>query len=231
MRFASGYLLGGSYRDAPLRVHWSLPVGMIVFARFQLAPLAWLAVLALVLLHEAGHATLVRAYHLQVVAVDLHGLGGETHWLGRPTLRQRVAIAWAGVFAQTVALAVVGALDIAFGPPRAVWLGQIVDVYVSANLWMIALNLLPLPGFDGEVAWMIFPGWRRRAQRRVDARLHRVTTLRVVQRSKTDDRAAQARALADVERELNALTEAHNAAALGDDEPPTGRDGAGSKTR
>ena len=93
MVFAHGYLNARSYRGAPLRWHWTLPVGVAVWSRFELAPLAWLAVLALILVHEAGHAALVRHYQLRVVGVDLHGLGGETHWIGRPSLRQRVVIA------------------------------------------------------------------------------------------------------------------------------------------
>lgn len=233
MTFAAGYLHAGHYRDAPLRLHWSLPIGMFVFTRFAVAPVAWLAFLALVLTHEAGHAALVRHYRLRVVGVDLHGIGGETHWLGRPTLRQRVAIAWAGVFAQLVAFAVVVLLNAALGPPQDAWLAEVVYVYTTANLWMMAFNLLPLAGLDGEVAWMIIPAWRRRQRQRVDGRLHRVTTLRVVKRSdKKPDREAMVQAVADVDRELRAITEAHNAAAEGKDDPSSpGRDGAGSKTR
>ncbi|PKN56333.1 MAG: hypothetical protein CVU56_16550 [Deltaproteobacteria bacterium HGW-Deltaproteobacteria-14] len=214
-----------------MRLHWSLPVGMFVFTRFAAAPLAWLAFLALVLTHEAGHAALVRHYRLRVVGIDLHGLGGETHWLGRPSLSQRVAIAWAGVFAQGVALATVVLLEAAFGPARDAWLAQIVYVYTTANLWMIAFNLLPLPGLDGEVAWMIIPAWRRRQRPRVDGRLRRVAKLHVVRRADTvPDREAMVQAVADVDRELRAITDAHNAAADGDP-PPPGRGGAGSKTR
>jgi len=233
MTFAAGYLHAGTYRGAPLRLHWSLPVGMLALSGFALAPLAWLAALALILVHESGHAALVRRYRLRVVAVDLHGAGGETHWLGRPSLRQRVAIAWAGVWAQLVAFVVVSLSSAVFGPAHDVWLQQVIGVYTTGNLIMMAVNLLPLPGLDGEMAWMIIPAWRRRAQRRVDARLHHVHTLHVVQKpSKRPDRRAMSDAIADVDRELRSITEAHNAeASRGDDDPSPGRDGAGSKTR
>ncbi|TNF33872.1 MAG: hypothetical protein EP329_07820 [Deltaproteobacteria bacterium] len=234
MTFTAGYLHWGRYRGAPLRLHWSLPLGMVALSGFAFAPLAWLAVLALVLVHEAGHASAIKRYNLRIVGVDLHGLGGETHWLGRPTLRQRVAIAWAGVMAQLVAFVVVALLNAAFGPAHELWLQQVVSVYTTGNLIMMALNLLPLPGLDGELAWMILPGWRRRAQQRVDARLHRVNTLHIVRRDggKRPTRRDMADAVADVDRELRAITEAHNAAAAsGDDDKSPGRDGAGSKTR
>ena len=223
MVFSGGYLHAGQYRGVPLRWHWSFPLGLGAFTGFALAPLAWLAVLALVLVHEAGHAALVRRFRLTAVAVDLHALGGETHWVGRPSLRQRVALAWAGVLAQAVAFLVVTALVAAFGPPRALWLTQVVEVYTTANLWMMALNLLPLPGLDGEVAWMILPAWRRRARRRVDARLHPVRTLRRAAPAPSAP-DAEARALADVARELQDVVDAHNARALGDAPPRPRRD-------
>jgi len=227
MTFSHGYAIAGTYRGAALRWHWSFPLGIGVWSGFAFAPLAWIAVVALILLHEAGHAALVRRYRLHVVAVDLHGLGGETHWVGRPGLRQRVALAWGGVLAQAVAFAVVSALVAVFGAPREVWLAQVVDVYTTSNLVMMALNLLPLPGFDGEVAWMILPAWRRRARRRVDARLRPVRTVHV-RRVREDaeaelDEARRAEVLAEVARELADVVEAHNARALGEEAKGRGR--------
>lgn len=213
MVFDTGNVRLGHYRGAPLRVHWTVFASMIVCSGFALAPLSWLAVLALILVHEAGHAALVRHYGLRIVGVDLHGLGGETHWLGRPTLRERVAIAWGGVLAQLGALATVSALVLALGPPEAPWLAGVVSVYTTANIALIALNLLPLPGLDGEVAWYIIPSYRRWARPRVDARLTHVHTLHVVTREPLNPgRDAQLAALTAIERELASLVEAHNRA-------------------
>ena len=53
--FARGYLTLARFRGAPVRVHWSTPIGALFFTRFAFLPGAWLGFFLLLLLHELGH--------------------------------------------------------------------------------------------------------------------------------------------------------------------------------
>ena len=100
----------------------------------------------LVVIHELGHAAVVKAVGARPVSIDLTGFGGLCRWDGRVSLISRSAIAWGGVAAQLVLL---GAVEL--GGPRlpteVFWLGTI------SNAWMIAINLLPIEPLDGAEAW------------------------------------------------------------------------------
>jgi len=76
---------------APIRLHWSVVVGLVLVGGLQ--PGAWLGFLAVILAHEVGHAVLVRHFGQRVVGLSLHALGGECHWIGQPNRLQRALIA------------------------------------------------------------------------------------------------------------------------------------------
>jgi Zn-dependent protease len=150
---SGGYLTLGRWHGAPIRVHWTLPLGAVVFGQGRWAPGFWLGFALLVLVHEIGHALLVRRSRCQVVAIEVHALGGVCRWQGDPTPKQRAQIAWGGVLAQAllfVAVAIALELD---GDPRSMFARDLVDAFVSANVLLIVLNLIPLPPFDGAQAW------------------------------------------------------------------------------
>ena len=71
-----GYFRIGRFGGAPVRIHWSAPIGAFAFCGFGFFPGAWAAFLLLILIHELGHAIMVRSFGLHVVSVDVHGLGG-----------------------------------------------------------------------------------------------------------------------------------------------------------
>ena len=158
--FDRGYWHFATVRGVPLRVHWSLPVGMLLMAGFS--PVSWLAFLVIVLGHEAGHALLVRRYGFHVHAIDVHGFGGLTRWVGHATPHERSVIAWGGVAAQGLLLVTTLALVIVFGWPTS-WAGYaLARAFIYTNLFIMALNLLPFPPFDGAEAWRLARGWRDR---------------------------------------------------------------------
>jgi Zn-dependent protease len=166
----AGYLWIGRFRGAPIRLHWSIPVSAVLLTGFRFAPGAWLGCLLLILFHEMGHALAVVRSRLRVVSVDVLGIGGLCRWDGHPTPRQRVLIAWGGVLAQ----AVVGALTLIalaiFGRPEHAFLADVVYAFTQANLWLMAINLLPIPPLDGVEAWGILGLiGAARARRRMDA--------------------------------------------------------------
>lgn len=170
-----GYFRIGRFGGAPVRIHWTAPLGAFAFTGFRLAPVAWAAFVLLILVHEIGHALLVRRSRLHVVSIDVHGIGGECRYVGSPPPVQRALIAWGGVFGQLALLAV--ALVARFFVPADApwWTGDLLRTLVATNLYLMAINLLPIPGFDGAEAWKLFgknglPAWWRQRKARAAAR-------------------------------------------------------------
>jgi stage IV sporulation protein FB len=138
----------------PIRLHWSVPLGILVLGGAELVPAFWLGMFVLVLLHEAGHAVLARRYGLAIVSIDVHGFGGACVLAGDPTRREAAIIAWGGVIAQ----AALFVLAVVWGP---ILPADLRDAWTRANLLILALNLLPIPPFDGAEAWSVFRDrWR-----------------------------------------------------------------------
>jgi Zn-dependent protease len=156
----SGYWKIAEVRGVPVRLHWSLPVGMLLLG--GLSPLFWVAFVALVLLHEAGHAFLVRRYGFRVLAIDITGFGGLCRWEGFASDHQRSVIAWGGVAAQALLLVVSLAVVLVFGWPSS-WVGRsLASVFIQSNLLVMAINLLPFRPFDGAEAWQLPRRWYER---------------------------------------------------------------------
>src|SRR5689334_17332951 len=81
----SGYFRIGRFGGAPIRVHWSTPIGAFLFTGLHFAPVSWAMFFVLILVHEIGHAAFVRGFGLHVQAIDVHGIGGVCHWDGTTT--------------------------------------------------------------------------------------------------------------------------------------------------
>jgi Zn-dependent protease len=141
-------------------------LGILVFTRFRFAPGAWLAFVALVLVHELGHAAMVFRYGLRVTGLEVHGLGGECRWSGEATAWQRAAIAWGGVLAQLVLLVGTCAYLWLMGGVATRFWSDFVEVFVYTNVGMALFNLVPIPPLDGAKAWAIVPLLKSRSARR-----------------------------------------------------------------
>jgi Zn-dependent protease len=148
MKVRGGWLTISRMRGAPVRVHWSTPVAILILSRFALAPLAWAAAAALILVHEIGHAILVWRFKYEVVSIDISGVGGRCVYAGDPTRWEASAIAWGGVLAQSAVLVAALAVNAIGILPASMG-----DVFLVSNALLIALNLLPIPPLDGELAW------------------------------------------------------------------------------
>jgi len=160
--FQTGFLTLGRIRGAPIRFHWSVLVGVLFLTGFRFAPAAWLGIVALIVVHELGHAALVLRYGLRVMSIDVHGFGGECRWAGEATPWQRAVIAWGGVLAQLVLLAGTFGFIYAIGAPVTGFGREIAAVFTETNLMLMAINLLPVPPLDGSNAWSIVRLWRSR---------------------------------------------------------------------
>lgn len=145
----------GRLFGAPVRVHWSSPIGLFLVAGVNLAAACGFAVVLLV--HEAGHALFVGRLHHRVVELNFHALGGECRWTGTATARDKATIAWGGVLAQVLLAACVDTCRSLV--PRffvAAFASHLAATLVDANLAMAAFNLLPFAPLDGADAWRVF---------------------------------------------------------------------------
>ncbi|APR86989.1 hypothetical protein A7982_12338 [Minicystis rosea] len=173
LRFEKGSLVVGRFRDAPIRIHWTTPIGVIAFTGFRFAPGAWLGFVLVILIHELGHAVAVASCRQRTVGIDVHGFGGLCWWTGYPTPTERAMIAWGGVIAQAVLLvATLGVLAIT-GKPHHMFAAELVGAFLGPNVSAILFNLLPIPPLDGAEAWKILPilGSRLRKRRAAKARV------------------------------------------------------------
>lgn len=164
--FETGYLTVLRWKGTPIRVHWTTPLGMLLFSRFTFAPGIWLGYLLIIGLHEMGHAFLSRRMGLRALSIEIHMLGGQCRYGGTSISPwQRSVIAWGGVLAQALLLAI--ALPLTLLPlPQIALVHELLSALVMTNLLIMGLNLLPFPPLDGSEAWKIVSLWRQRRARR-----------------------------------------------------------------
>jgi stage IV sporulation protein FB len=168
--FASGYLNLGRVAGARVRAHWTLPVGALIFSGGRISLGYFVGFVLLVLVHEIGHAVVVRKRGYRAISLELHGMGGLCRWQGDPTRLDVAWIAWGGVWAQALLLFATLAGTLAFGMPSEHFFVEMLSAFMWTNLWMIGINLVPIPPLDGAEAWKLFPLLRRRAQARAAER-------------------------------------------------------------
>jgi Zn-dependent protease len=160
----------GRVRGVPITIHWSALLGALYFGGSSIGgAAAWLLV---VLVHEGGHAVLARRFGRGVHGINVHAFGGECRWTPGPHRWAREIVAWGGVLGQLALCLAVLALAEAFPLTRI--LGRApVSVLTKYNLYIAALNLLPIPGLDGSRAWRLFGALRWSNLRASFARLAR----------------------------------------------------------
>lgn len=176
-----GFLTLWSHRRIVVRMHWTAPLSAFLFGRMRYAPGFWLGFLVVILVHELGHALVVRACGARVRYVDLHGAGGDCTWDGEVTPTKRALIAWGGVLAQLFLFGVVLAwLDVAT-PALGEFAAEFVGACTWSSLWLAAFNLIPARTLDGVEAWKIVPlAWGAWKRRRADGRKRKRTDARLL---------------------------------------------------
>ena len=165
--FDTGYWNVGRIMGVPIRLHWSIPVGAFVFGHFRFVPGFWVGFFLLVLVHELGHAFLVRQRGLHNREIRVHGLGGVSiHERG--SIYDQAIIAWGGVLAQLLVLYVPTKIVTSLvALPRLPFLLELLSAFLYTNLILAAFNLIPIPPFDGAMAWKLPRLWwaRRKGSR------------------------------------------------------------------
>jgi Zn-dependent protease len=148
-----GWWTLGRIKGAPIRLHWSIVLGALLWSRFSLRPALWLAFVALILIHELGHALFVLRFKLGLSEIAVHGAGGYCRHERAGSRFEESAIAWGGVLAQLLLLLCVEGALLGLGPPTSGPAAEVVYVLTEANLWLIVINLIPIEPLDGAKAW------------------------------------------------------------------------------
>ena len=154
----------------PIKVHATLPLGLLVFSGFRFVPLEWVVTCTLILLHELGHAWVVRTVGGRATEVVVHGFGGWCAWEGDVTALGRAAIACGGVFAQLLLLLAALALRAAGVWPQGFEAEVVYAGLTLRNAWLMGFNLLPFRPLDGAEAWAFPYLLGQRARRRLSVR-------------------------------------------------------------
>lgn len=159
--FGSSWKLG-KIAGVPVRLHWSALLGALFFSGFRLAPGAWLGFFIVILIHELGHALVVRKTGQRVLGVEIHAFGGHCEWAGNPTPIGRAAIAWGGVWAQLGLFLVALPLALVLGDSLGTFGAELFRALTISNLILAAINLVPIKPLDGAEAWKLVPLLRAR---------------------------------------------------------------------
>jgi Zn-dependent protease len=140
------------------------------------AAVAVFSLLALVLIHELGHAFIAHRLRLEVTAVYFSLIHGRCEYEAPDSEWEAALVAWGGVAAQLVVAIPVLLLDSLWRGDWAV-LSPVVLILGYWSLFIAIYNLVPLPGTDGQLAWRVVPmltqQWR--SHRAAGAALRRIS--------------------------------------------------------
>jgi hypothetical protein len=151
----------GSVKNVRLVLDWTLLLlAGAIFPSFLLWPQFVAAVvvadLLLLAIHEMGHAIVARWVRCQVYAIEIHAFHGLTIHSWPPSRRAAIMIAWGGVAAQlAVAIPLWVWLQVGATPGISP-LNAALAVLGPYSVVVAIVNLLPLPGLDGALAWQRF---------------------------------------------------------------------------
>jgi Zn-dependent protease len=145
-------------------IHWqfliALPVFWLATRSAAGGVLAFISLIALMLAHEFGHAALARYYGLKVERIELHLLQGWCIFAEPEYEIEAIIISWGGVLVQLALLVVFEASYHAarfVSPAYFHLLNPIFAVFIAWNAISLVVNLLPVEGLEGSLAWKIVP--------------------------------------------------------------------------
>lgn len=161
--FLKNHSFSTVFKGLPVVFHWTVllffPWAWFRFGSLLTAIIAFPAYVALILVHEYGHALVARARGVRVHTLAIFIFHGYCRHDTPYHEKDDVLIAWGGVAAQLLLLLLFLPLWFVFeehlphGLQRIVYPLLIVFVYVNA--FTMAFNLIPAPSFDGYKAWRV----------------------------------------------------------------------------
>ena len=154
---------------ARVHVHWSVFAVVLLLALVSLRSPIYAAIsiasyLAVIVIHETGHAWVARRLGYHVSAIRIGFFHGRCEHEAPYRESDDVMIAWGGVLAQlavAVPILIVAKLS---GEPDFGYAGPLVAILGQINLMIALVNLAPAPRLDGHIAWRVVPllrQWQR----------------------------------------------------------------------
>ena len=149
-------------RGADVYVHWSV----LVIAAFMLVSAtrgAMLTIagisgwLAIMFIHECGHAFAAQRYHSKVLSIELYPIFGYTRLEASWSRLSECMIVWAGVMAQIIFAIPVVTFLVVHGYTSAEPINALLALLGPYSLAVVAFNLLPIDRLDGATAWKLLP--------------------------------------------------------------------------
>lgn len=152
------YLFDMTFKGIPVRFHWScLLIIFMVFSpssSFLIIMLSLLSRIFLILLHEFGHAFFILKAKREVLAVEVHCLGGFCEHQGGGSVKEQFLIASGGIIFQLMLLLLTAALLSIPGmlnvPLPAIVSDFLGMNFIYINFIFILINLIPMGGLDGR---------------------------------------------------------------------------------
>jgi stage IV sporulation protein FB len=164
----------GTWGRIPVSLHWTALLTFawlyIIFWDVVATLVGAVALFFLFAVHEFGHVFVLRRKRIAVTSIQFSGLHGETaynEYAAKPG--DATAVAWGGVLAQLLVLAIALALTLAV-PFASLPLGDVLwppiaTVLIKFNIFLVIIALLPIGPFDGHAAWQVIPRMRARWRR------------------------------------------------------------------
>lgn len=173
----------GRWDGINVSIHWTallvFPWLLLWFRNPVFALIGTVAYVLLHLVHEAGHVFVARHYKRYVESISIRGLHSHTEIASYGSFRENVFIAWGGVLAQLLLLAMTYLLEpllYASGNPWLVLLlGPLTFMFISWNIFLMVVALLPIGPMDGHQAWGVIwltkQWWKRRKKKAAPRKL------------------------------------------------------------
>jgi len=160
---------------ARIYFHWSVfaVAGILLIASLDdpvHAILAIVSYVAIIVIHECGHAWVARRRRYAVDELRIAMFHGRCIHESADYELDDVAIAWGGVLAQ-FAVAIPMLVIAALTPPEMLGpAAPAVMILGRVNVFLALINLIPANGLDGQKAWRVIPlardWWRSRRKTR-----------------------------------------------------------------
>ena len=122
--------------------------------------------LAVILVHECGHAAVARLLGHRVNAIHIGLIHGSCEFDSPWRFEDNIFISWGGVAAQVLVAVLVFSVAAWLPAETEERFGVVVVFLGYINLSVAAFNLAPTPPLDGALAWKIFPLLYGRLRRR-----------------------------------------------------------------
>ena len=149
-------------RGADVYVHWSvLLIAALMLIAATRGPLLTIAGisgwLAIMFIHEWGHAFAAQQYQSHVLCIELYPIIGYTRFEAPWSRFAECVIVWAGVIAQTIVAIPVITFLLVHGYTNIEPVNALLALLGPYSLAMVVLNLLPVGRLDGATAWKLLP--------------------------------------------------------------------------